>query len=131
LSPVYGGGFCSTLPPVFSIRGDMAREITIKVGLDSAEAERKANEFGRKFKSALDPAQTGVQRQAKFADGGIVSASGQAGGQTIVIDNLTIAVRAGMNQQDAAEIFVAGGTTQDGQNVIVNRVRKAKLNREF
>jgi hypothetical protein len=65
-----------------------------------------------------------------FAGGGTVQrVSPRHDDATVVIENLTIGF--GMSNNDARQIFVTGGMTEDGKKVIVNRIKTAQVNREL
>jgi hypothetical protein len=61
-----------------------------------------------------------------FAQGGVVRGDGDA---AVIIENLTIGV--GMSQSGAEEIFVAGGSTRSGRQVIVNQITTARRERKM
>jgi hypothetical protein len=72
----------------------------------------------------------GVQRHARFAEGGIApSGSAQGEPATVVIEELVLVH--GMSQSGAEELFVRGGSSRRGQQLLVKSVKVARLNQEL
>jgi hypothetical protein len=64
-----------------------------------------------------------VNTTGRYADGGYVPSGGKGGDQSINI-YLDATV-------DSEGIFIRGGSTKNGQRVIINQINQARLNREF
>jgi hypothetical protein len=61
----------------------------------------------------------------RFAEGGYVQPA--SGGRSDGPIEVLVDVHVGMSQSGAEEIFVAGGNTRNGENVIVRQLDNARL----